>query len=207
MHASIRPLFCSSVTELTCAIDRRRRRESTRSQTHARERQRLNASFVPFVLLLLRLFLLLSTPTSSSSHSSSQNKTTADTANAPQLKKLYHNSSLALAGLVPLAVFQQQGDLFGRIVDAGLTVALPIHSHIAMNYVVTDYIPKSVRGAARWGVLGSSVVIAAGMLKLNVAGPGVTATVKALWKGGEAGFAAAAGKAAVEAAEAKKEKK
>ena len=27
------------------------------------------------------------------------------------------------------------------------------------------------------------------MLKLNVAGPGVTATVKALWKGGKAGFA------------------
>lgn len=116
---------------------------------------------------------------------------TADTANSPQLKKLYHNSSLALAGLVPLAVFQQQGDAFGRVVDAGLNVAVPIHSHIAMNYVVTDYIPKSIRGAARWGVLGSTAVIAAGMLKLNVAGPGVTATVKALWKGGKAGFAAA----------------
>lgn len=61
-----------------------------------------------------------------------------------------------------------------------------------MNYVVTDYVPKSIRGVARWGVLGSSLVIAAGMLKLNVAGPGVTATVKALWKGGEAGFAAKA---------------
>jgi succinate dehydrogenase (ubiquinone) membrane anchor subunit len=114
---------------------------------------------------------------------------TADTANSPQLKKIYHNSSLALAGLVPLAVFQQQGDLFGRAVDVGLNVALPVHSHIAMNYVVTDYVPKGIRGAARWGVLGSSLVIAAGMLKLNVAGPGVTATVKALWKGGEAGFA------------------
>lgn len=114
---------------------------------------------------------------------------TADTANTRQLKKIYHNSSLALAGLVPLAVFQQQGDLFGRVVDAGLNVALPVHSHIAMNYVVTDYVPKSIRGAARWGVLGSSAVIAAGMLRLNVAGPGVTATVKALWKGGEAGFA------------------
>lgn len=61
-----------------------------------------------------------------------------------------------------------------------------------MNYVVTDYVPKSLRGAARWGVLGSTAVIAAGMLKLNVAGPGVTATVKALWKGGKAGFAGAA---------------
>lgn len=122
-------------------------------------------------------------------HNQTQNNKTADTANTRQLKKIYHNSSLALAGLVPLAVFQQQGDLFGRVVDAGLNVALPVHSHIAMNYVVTDYVPKSIRGAARWGVLGSSAVIAAGMLRLNVAGPGVTATVKALWKGGEAGFA------------------
>lgn len=143
-----------------------------------------------------------STPTSNAPHLLTHKTTpkpindkTADTTNAPQLKKIYHNSSLALAGLVPVAVFQQQGDVFGRFVDAGLNVALPIHSHIAMNYVVTDYIPKSLRGAARWGVLGSTAVIAAGMLKLNVAGPGVTATVKALWKGGEAGFAAKKGEA------------
>jgi succinate dehydrogenase (ubiquinone) membrane anchor subunit len=50
-----------------------------------------------------------------------------------------------------------------------------------MNYVVTDYVPKSVAGAARWGVLAGSAVAAAGMLKLNVSGPGVTATVKGLW--------------------------
>lgn len=104
----------------------------------------------------------------------------ADTANGA-LKKLYHTTAIALAGLVPLAAFQQQGDALGRVIDLGLNAALPIHGHIAMNYVVTDYVPKSVAGAARWGVLAGSAVAAAGMLKLNVSGPGVTATVKGLW--------------------------
>ena len=104
----------------------------------------------------------------------------ADTANGA-LKKLYHTTAIALAGLVPLAAFQQQGDALGRVIDLGLNAALPIHGHIAMNYVVTDYVPKSVAGAARWGVLAGSAVAAAGMLKLNVAGPGVTAAVKGLW--------------------------
>ena len=105
---------------------------------------------------------------------------TADTANGA-LKKLYHQSAVALAALVPLAAFQQQGDALGRVIDFGLNAALPIHGHIAMNYVVTDYVPKSVAGAARWGVLAGSAIAAAGMLKLNVAGPGVTATAKGLW--------------------------
>ena len=50
-----------------------------------------------------------------------------------------------------------------------------------MNYVVTDYVPKAVAGVVRWGVLGGTLLAAAGMVKLNVAGPGITATVKALW--------------------------
>jgi len=108
----------------------------------------------------------------------------ADT--APSLKKLYHQSGIALAALVPLAIFQQQGDALGRVVDAGLALAVPLHGHIAMNYVVTDYVPKSVAGAARWGVLGASALTFAGLAKLAIAGPGVTPTVKALWtkKGG-----------------------
>jgi succinate dehydrogenase (ubiquinone) membrane anchor subunit len=113
------------------------------------------------------------------SHPSSSLTTTADT--APALKKLYHQSALALAGLVPLAAFQQQGDTLGRVVDVGLNAALPVHGHIAMNYVVTDYVPKAVAGIARWGVLGGSVLAAVGMARLNVSGAGVTQTVKALW--------------------------
>lgn len=91
-----------------------------------------------------------------------------------------------MAALVPLAIFQQQGDALGRVVDAGLALAVPLHGHIAMNYVVTDYVPKSVAGAARWGVLGASALTFAGLAKLAIAGPGVTPTVKALWtkKGG-----------------------
>lgn len=87
-----------------------------------------------------------------------------------------------------------------KVADYGLALGIPIHSHIALNYVLTDYIPKASQGAvvraaglrclkanthtpgaARWGVLGLSAVTCAGLLRLNMSGPGVTQTVKDLW--------------------------
>jgi succinate dehydrogenase (ubiquinone) membrane anchor subunit len=31
-------------------------------------------------------------------------------------------------------------------IDLALAVALPVHSHIALNFVVSDYVPKVGRG-------------------------------------------------------------
>lgn len=121
---------------------------------------------------------------------------------------------------------QTQDSVGRKAADFGLAVGIPLHSHIALNYVLTDYLPKasqgmpylqthmhahanattgkiapvsrvhmmpllcshnaplvhSYLGAARWGVLGLSAVTCAGLLRLNMAGPGVTQTVKDLWK-------------------------
>ena len=35
-----------------------------------------------------------------------------------------------------------QGSAVQRISDVGLGVAIPLHSHMAMNSVITDYVPK-----------------------------------------------------------------
>ena len=36
--------------------------------------------------------------------------------------------------------------MFGKAVDLALGVAIPVHSHIAINSVLSDYVPKSVLG-------------------------------------------------------------
>ena len=89
------------------------------------------------------------------------------------------------AALFPLSYMQKEGDGLGRVVDVALGVAVPVHSHIALNYVVSDYVPKGARMPARYAVLASTAVMALGAAKLNVAGPGVSATVKKLWATGK----------------------
>jgi len=97
------------------------------------------------------------------------------------LNKLYHKSGLVLAGLTPVALIFST-PFISFPVDLALGVIFPLHSHVALNYIVTDYLPKSIQPTARYGVLIASGIALAGILKLNFDGPGLTASLKALWK-------------------------
>ena len=68
-----------------------------------------------------------------------------------------------------------------------LGVLFPLHSHIAMNFVITDYVPKVTKSASaimavRVLMLGVTGVMTLGMWRLNTEGAGVTGTLKRLWK-------------------------
>lgn len=39
-----------------------------------------------------------------------------------------------------------QDGFLQRIADLGLALAIPVHMHISMNALVTDYLPKAARG-------------------------------------------------------------
>ena len=67
-------------------------------------------------------------------------------------------------------------------IDIVLGVFFPLHSHVAMNYVISDYVPKASRPLARGLILAASLVAAAGLLRLNLQGPGLTETIKSLWR-------------------------
>jgi len=95
------------------------------------------------------------------------------------MMKIYHGSSFALAGLVPAAMVIRDGNL---PVDLALGVALPVHSHIALNFVISDYVPKSARLPARASVLGITMATLYGMFQLNMYGEGVSKTAKRLWR-------------------------
>ena len=70
--------------------------------------------------------------------------------------------------------------------EAGLAVMFPLHGHIGMNYVITDYVPKlfskAAVGPARAIMVGVTGATMLGLTKLNVEGPGITGTLKALWR-------------------------
>eukprot|EP01040_Poterioochromonas_malhamensis_P008517 gene8517-9215_t len=102
----------------------------------------------------------------------------ADSSNT--LNKYFHKSNLLLAVLTPAAFLVPS--TFVQPIDVTLGLILPFHSHVAMNYVITDYVPKSSRPLARGLLLAATLIGTAGLLKLNLTGPGLTATVLNLWK-------------------------
>jgi succinate dehydrogenase (ubiquinone) membrane anchor subunit len=98
--------------------------------------------------------------------------------------KVYHYVNLALLGCAPLAFVAPPPLTFP--IDLFLAVAFPVHAHIGMNAVISDYAKKFFgKGAvmpARYGMLGVTGVTTLGLLKLTIAGPGLIGTIKSLWK-------------------------
>lgn len=49
--------------------------------------------------------------------------------------------------LVPAGTLSPDGSALRMGADMGLALAIPLHSHVAMNYVLTDYVPRGMQGA------------------------------------------------------------
>ena len=96
------------------------------------------------------------------------------------INKAYHAGNLALVGLAPLAVIAHPSGM-SMPVDVALSVALPFHAHVGMNYIISDYIPKGMRGGARVALLGVSAATVAGLLSLSFSDDGIVGTLKRLW--------------------------
>jgi hypothetical protein len=67
-------------------------------------------------------------------------------------------------------------------IDYGLALVGPLHGHVALNVVITDYVPAAARTGARAGLLGLSLASVAGLMQLNARGPGVTGTLRQFWR-------------------------
>ena len=72
-------------------------------------------------------------------HVSFVSRPTADTSKS--VLTFYHQSGYALVALTPVA-FILSPSWLNFPVDLALGVIFPVHSHIAINYVITDYVPK-----------------------------------------------------------------
>ena len=98
-----------------------------------------------------------------------------------QLNRYYHLSGLALAGITPVALVLSPS-ILNIPLDYALAVGLPFHAHVGLNYVISDYVPKQMRGFARMGLFGVTLCTVFGILTLNWEGPGLTQTIKGLWQ-------------------------
>ena len=90
-------------------------------------------------------------------------------------------TTFASLGLFPLALVLSPS-VMNMPVDLAMGVVFPIHGHIGFNYVISDYVPTQLRGLTRGALFGVTAVTLLGLLKLNLAGEGITETVKAMWK-------------------------
>ncbi|KAL4425151.1 hypothetical protein ABPG77_008256 [Micractinium sp. CCAP 211/92] len=98
-------------------------------------------------------------------------------------QKLYNNSHFALAALLPASLVSPQDGAIAKVADVGLAAAITVHNHVALNYVISDYVPRGIQVPVRVGVVGLSALTALGLTKLALAGPGIGGAVKELWKG------------------------
>jgi len=96
------------------------------------------------------------------------------------MNKIYHGSNVALAVLTPISFLLAPSPL-NQPIDLALGVLYPVHSHVALNYVISDYVPKAFRTLARVSLVGVTLATIAGLTLLNVEGAGMTQTVKNLW--------------------------
>ena len=88
---------------------------------------------------------------------------------------------VALAVLTPIS-FVLSPSMLNKPIDLVLGVLFPLHSHIGLNYVISDYVPKALRSTARIGLTGVTAVTTLGLLQLNIGGVGMTETIKTLWR-------------------------
>lgn len=130
---------------------------------------------------LLNRAILQTVPKARAFHAGKKANSVLEADSSKSLSKMFHTSGIALVVLAP-AAFVFSPSKLNVVVDLALGVLLPFHSHVACNYIISDYVPKAFRSAARGGMLFASLVAAAGILKLNIQGPGLTESVKSLWR-------------------------
>jgi len=109
-----------------------------------------------------------------------------DSDSSHKLSVFNHKLNWICLGLPPLALILSPSAL-NLPIDLAMGVLIPIHAHISGNGVITDYAHKITK--ARWwdrslrGMLATSTLLTiAGLLIVNIQGPGLTETVKSLWR-------------------------
>lgn len=106
------------------------------------------------------------------------------------LSHLYHKLNWAICGLTPLALLLSPSAV-NLPVDLALGVGIPVHFQISGHMLVTDYSPlllgalgktAGVQNALRLAVTATTAITVVGLAKLNLQGPGLTETIKSVWR-------------------------
>ena len=98
---------------------------------------------------------------------------------------IFHKTNIAAMALAPLILVLPDSGVATTSYNVVMGIALPLHGHIGMTGILTDYVPKLSKGLltpARYAMVGLTAVTVLGLLKHNLAGDGMTKSLKALWR-------------------------
>jgi len=94
----------------------------------------------------------------------------------------YHWAAVSLAVLTPVTILLSPSAL-NIPIDVALAFVIPFHTHLGMTLVIHDYIPnKSIQSGSMLLLWLITILTALGLLKLSINGPGLTETIKRLWR-------------------------
>ena len=96
---------------------------------------------------------------------------------------IFHKTNLATLALTPVAIVLSPS-VINMPVDLALGVIFPIHAHIGMNGVISDYALKFgiPVGPARYLMAAFTGGTIIGLTVLNIKGDGITETLKQFWR-------------------------
>ncbi|KAG4305959.1 hypothetical protein PORY_000869 [Pneumocystis oryctolagi] len=92
--------------------------------------------------------------------------------------------------LVPLTLAPFIGSSTNLILDATLSLALVVHSHIGFDTCITDYFPKQTNTGEygsfstfmRWLLRGATSLVFVGLYEFETNDVGITEAIKRIWK-------------------------
>ncbi len=90
-------------------------------------------------------------------------------------------TSVVMGVGIPVA-FVLSPSIINFPIDLAIGIALPYHMHTGMLDVVNDYAPPQGKKPISVIVTLISVLVAIGLLKINLCGVGITQSLKSLWK-------------------------
>merc|ERR1719253_88735 len=93
----------------------------------------------------------------------------------------YHLINVGLAAATPVA-FALSPTVLAVPIDLAFGVAIPFHMQVGLTGVIQDYVPRSLQQYSIWALYAASGLTAYGLLKVNLCGPGITESVKTLWR-------------------------
>jgi len=108
-------------------------------------------------------------------------KKTLDCVQRASIDQIFHWTSKSLAVGVPVALILSPSFL-NFPVDLALGLIVPIHGHIGLVGIVQDYIPRPNQNLAILGLYLVTGISILGLLKINLCGPGLTESLKSLWR-------------------------
>jgi len=108
-------------------------------------------------------------------------KTGTDRIAGSSTEQLFLYTHVSLAVLTPVA-FVLSPSILNAPVDLALGVLIPVHSHLGLSTVLTDYIPPQYQQLSLQLLWLVSILTGLGLLKINLCGSGITESIKSLWR-------------------------